>query len=321
MKKVAVIGAGLAGLSCARRLTEAGVGVDIFEKSRGVGGRLATRRRTTADGRAVAFDHGAPTIDAAGDDFKAALGALEQTGAAARWRTGVVGVPGMSGLLKPWLGSDGAGPSLLTGARITRVARDKSGWRLQTESGDAFEEYDTLAIAVPAPQAAALIGDHIFAKEMAHTRYSACFSVMAAFTAPLGAAGDAVLADGRARHPILAKAVCNSAKPGRAPGETGPQCWVLYADEDWSAARLEDDPQSVIAPLLAAFCDLAGAPGREPVFSDAHRWRYSRVARPVGDAFAFDASLRLGLIGDWRLGARAEDAYASGAALAAALFD
>ena len=41
---VAVIGAGLAGAACARGLQAAGVQVTVFDKSRGVGGRLATRR-------------------------------------------------------------------------------------------------------------------------------------------------------------------------------------------------------------------------------------------------------------------------------------
>ena len=43
---VAVVGAGLAGVACARGLQAAGVEVTVFDKSRGVGGRLATRRTT-----------------------------------------------------------------------------------------------------------------------------------------------------------------------------------------------------------------------------------------------------------------------------------
>ena len=49
-----MIGAGLAGLAAARSLADAGVTVTVFEKSRGVGGRTATRREGL-----WAFDHGA----------------------------------------------------------------------------------------------------------------------------------------------------------------------------------------------------------------------------------------------------------------------
>jgi predicted NAD/FAD-dependent oxidoreductase len=52
--RIAVIGAGIAGLACAREIARADVAVTVFEKARGLGGRLATRR----DGN-LAFDHGA----------------------------------------------------------------------------------------------------------------------------------------------------------------------------------------------------------------------------------------------------------------------
>ena len=42
--EIAIVGAGIAGLSCARKLQQAGHEVIIVDKSRGLGGRLATRR-------------------------------------------------------------------------------------------------------------------------------------------------------------------------------------------------------------------------------------------------------------------------------------
>ena len=44
MTDIAVIGAGIAGLVCAQQLSQAGYSVLVVEKSRGLGGRLATRR-------------------------------------------------------------------------------------------------------------------------------------------------------------------------------------------------------------------------------------------------------------------------------------
>ena len=51
MTDIAVIGAGMAGLVCAQQLSQAGYSVVVVEKSRGVGGRVATRRLQGTCGR------------------------------------------------------------------------------------------------------------------------------------------------------------------------------------------------------------------------------------------------------------------------------
>ena len=50
----AIVGAGMAGIACARTLVQAGHRVTLFEKSAGIGGRMSTRRSQFGT-----FDHGA----------------------------------------------------------------------------------------------------------------------------------------------------------------------------------------------------------------------------------------------------------------------
>ncbi|MBE0549214.1 MAG: FAD-dependent oxidoreductase, partial [Rubrivivax sp.] len=52
---VAVVGAGIAGAACAASLQQAGLDVTLFEKSHGVGGRLATRRASWAGDDGVEY--------------------------------------------------------------------------------------------------------------------------------------------------------------------------------------------------------------------------------------------------------------------------
>jgi renalase len=68
--EVLVIGAGVAGLACARRLAAGGARVVVVDKGRGPGGRLSTRRVATALGE-VGFDHGAQFLTARDPDFSA----------------------------------------------------------------------------------------------------------------------------------------------------------------------------------------------------------------------------------------------------------
>ena len=106
--RVAVIGAGMAGVSCAEQLQQRGVTVTLFEKSRGLGGRLATRRSE----HGVAFDHGAQYITAHTPAFAQWLNRLHEAGTVAVWQPRrdatkaaahpwQVGTPAMSALLKP----------------------------------------------------------------------------------------------------------------------------------------------------------------------------------------------------------------------------
>src|SRR5688572_19028620 len=81
---VAVIGAGLAGLACARRLAEAGVHARVFEAQRAPGGRLATRRFALAS-----FDHGAQYLTATDAGVDRVLQAAAAGGAWNVWHSDV----------------------------------------------------------------------------------------------------------------------------------------------------------------------------------------------------------------------------------------
>ena len=71
-KKIAVVGAGIAGLSCATALQNAGFKVSVFEKSRGVSGRLSTRvTQATKLSQYWQCDHGAQYFTARDPVFRA----------------------------------------------------------------------------------------------------------------------------------------------------------------------------------------------------------------------------------------------------------
>ncbi|WP_245969650.1 NAD(P)/FAD-dependent oxidoreductase [Thiocapsa rosea] len=303
-ERIAIVGAGMAGLACARHLADAGYAPVVFDKGRGIGGRLATRR--TPDG--LQFDHGAQYVTARSTGFDALLKQAQTAGAAALWPDGsdqphVVGTPGMTGLAKHL----GQGLDIRQGTAVTGLHKADRGWTV-TLAGET-EVFDRVVVTVPAPQVADLLGpEHPFSREVAGVRLDPCLTLMAAFTSdtpqPFIARADA--------DDPLAWIAQDSSKPGRSAAV----CWVAQASTDWSTAHLDFAPDNLVSLMLPMLCDRLGADPSTVRYAAAHRWRYARVLVPLGRPFARDDSGTLYAGGDWCLGPRVEAAWTSGDAIA-----
>lgn len=306
MTRTLVIGAGMAGIACARALQDAGRPVRVIDKGRGIGGRMATRRVATDAGE-LRFDHGAQYVTARDPAFAALL---EGSQAAAPWADGAahphhVGLPGMSGL--PRALAEGLDVSL--GVTATAVRRAGPLWQVTTEA--TVIEAERLVLTVPASQVAALIGaDHPMAARLDRVAIAPCLTLMAAFPAgSLASFASRKLDDGP-----LAFIARDSSKPNRPDGAV---TWVAQASPAWSAAHLEEDTATIARRMLPLLCAEIGAAADSALYTAAHRWRYARVTTPLGQPFLTDATGTLHLGGDWCLGPRVEAAWTSGRAIAA----
>ena len=318
--RVAVIGAGISGLICARTLADQGRAVTVFEKSRGVGGRLATRR---ADG-GIGYDHGAQYFSARDPRFRRHVRSWHEDGIVEAWKGRVVdhfpdhivdrsnsgeryvAVPGMSALGKH-LARD---LEVLTETQVTSLERDGERWSVLGPEAARLGAFDIVVISAPARQSAQLLQPiSSIGSRAASCEMRSCWALMLTFADGTGACFDGAFVH---QSPIAWMAR-NSSKPGRAPA---PETWVAHASSTWSLAYLECDPTEVQRHLSAAVSNVLGLPSRVPDHVAAHRWRYSIPAHIAGEDCLSDAAQRLVACGDWCRGTRVEDAFLSGMAAA-----
>jgi predicted NAD/FAD-dependent oxidoreductase len=319
---VAVIGGGLAGLSCANRCAARGDSVSVFDKARGPGGRLASRRAELPDGTPLRFHHGCPWFDDDDPDMRTRLEGWARRGVAEPWpgrvvRDGVavagerwVGVGGMSAPCKYLT----RGLDYRVRHPINSLEQQDGRWLLHGDGGDGsgggetFGGYDLVILAVPAPQAAALLRTasiEALAKQADAAEMTPQWALMLAYNEPPTIDHDAALGTS---GPL--------AKWWRTPHK--PTCWTAIATYDWTRQHLELEFDEAAALLQPAFAKATGITA-DPVFVQAHRWRYSQCIRPIGRPFLHDPDLGLALCGDWLPGNGVAGALQSGLALADAL--
>ena len=309
----------MAGISCARALHERGWRVRVFDKARGVGGRMSTRRLTPWH-----FDHGAPAFEAQDPLFRQALGRWAREGFVRPWHARLakvdaegdiqeaedenlwVGIPRMSALVR----SLASGLEIEYEQRITALVRQQEQWYLDTAEGERRGPYDIVVSAIPAEQAEALLrGTSELAERVATQSLVPCFALLLGYEGSLDLEWDGVKYQA---HPLLSRAYRNSAKPLR-PAE---EAWVLYANAAWSAEHEESNPERLGPLLLESFAASLRLQLPTPAYLSLHRWRFSQATQALGPSCLFDYEQNLGVCGDWCLGSGVESAFLSGSAMA-----
>ena len=320
--RIAIIGAGVSGLAAALRLQASGAPAVVFDKGRGVGGRMSTRRSNAGD----SFDHGAQYFTVRDDRFRQAVARWQSAGVVQQWRGRIgviddgevrfsslvrdrfVGVPTMSAVCRHLA----EGRDVRTSVRVTSVTREGALWRLSDENGAPLGDFGAVLSTAPAAQTAQLLAEvPAVAAAAKATPMRPCWTVMLGFDEPLPASFDGAFIN----IGPLSWVARNNSKPGRPAAER----WVLHATADWTEENLELAPADVIERLTAALFETARLPPTAPCSSAAHLWRYARPDEPLEDRYIADENLGVYACGDWCGGPRVEGAYLSGIAVAEAI--
>lgn len=311
---VVVVGAGISGAACARRLDSAGLPVVLLDRGRRAGGRIASRQ---ADGRPV--DTGASYLTASDHSFRAVVDGWRERGLARAWtdtfRTGDGerlnderpgpmrwGAPGgLRTLVEDLL--DGLD------VRHDRTVRDVR--RLAGGARVDGEPVRAAVLAMPDPQARQLLGDEPALARRLDREWSPALALAAGWDRRRWDV-DGVFVSDSADPPVLAWV----ADDGRRRGDDAPVL-VAHSTPELAAAHLED-PEAATAPLVAAVRRQLDIDA-EPRWSWVRRWRHAQPAQPRDEPYGLLDDL-VGACGDgWASKPRVEGAWLSGDALGAEL--
>ena len=351
---VAVVGAGMAGLVCGRSLQAAGYRVLVLEKSKGFGGRIATRR--LHDTRA---DHGTPYLTTE-DSLADLIDTLTEQGCLHPWprqhyrlsATGELTIaPAPKVAIAP-SGINSVGKFLAEGLTVYRQQRvvalaptEHQTWQLSCDGpqsaellGDQSLELEARAVilAIPAPQALPLIHtvspasaalDHL-AAALDTVVYDPCLTVMAGYRrdrpAPPGKNPDENIDGGwtikSIEHPTLRWIGLDSSKRTvSASSAAGPSVVVIHSSPAFAAQNFDAPNLHLIgAELVSAAAESVPALAN-PDWAQVHRWRYAFAQQPYTHTRPYLIStepLPLFCCGDWCQGATVGAALQSGLATA-----
>jgi renalase len=314
-KKIAVIGAGMSGITLAKKLSNSNE-VTVFDKSRGFGGRMTTRR--TDD---FHFDHGAQFFTAKSDEFKDLCQKAKDDDIIEEWKCRFVEIidsdinaqsrigsdpyfvakPQMNSLCK-YVGKD---LNILRSKQVESANFDDNKWTLKTSQGEIFDNFDYLFLAIPSHQAINLIPKSFkYFDIVSNIKMTGCFTLMLGFKEDLKIDFDAALVS----ESIINWISINSSKPERLAGFS----MVVNSDNQWADNNIEEDLEVVKQKMTTSLKKIINFDLNNINYNNIHRWKYANSNFREGDKSLFDPCLNLGVCGDWLIGGRVENAFLSG---------
>lgn len=317
---IAVIGAGMAGLTAAKKLSDQGKRVIVFEKSRGTGGRLASKRIILDTSESLSFDLGCPELTFETRAFKQQLDQWLNKQVITHSRTHAnhfVGQNRNSSITRHLSQS----LEMLFSTRITHIEHHQGAWHIYDESNrqsTAPWAADNVIIATPPQQAIDLLPEqHALQSPLAK------FNMIPQWVLVLAVKSQSELTlDNTFNHDI--KSISNECIKR---GEADPSDIKLYqvqAKLNWSQSAVNWGKEDVSRHLISQLKEMTNDQF-EVVSQHSHRWLYS-MASPtnpsVQNAF-LESGDGLYLCGDY-LGKvhshyGAEAAFLSGQLLANAI--
>lgn len=264
--KIIIIGAGMAGLSAARILTQKGYEVIVLDKGRGVGGRMSTR--TVENAKA---DHGAQYFSVKTPEFQTLISELQSDNVTAEWHLAqrenvrYIGAKGMNTIPKKMASLS----SVLVNEKVILIENNT----VKTESGNIYP-FDKLVITIPIPQVIDLFQNSkmLFSENdksvLGEIKYEPCIAVVAVLKEPTKIVSGGI---------ILENQPVSWIADNFQKGITQIPTVTIHASSAYSVKRFDDDVHEVAKDMLSSVNQYINS--ENIVSSQTHRWRFSNATK------------------------------------------
>jgi len=316
---VAIIGAGLAGLTCGTALKGLLPEVKVFEKNIFPGGRVSRFRVAEYE-----FNHGSQYFTVNNPLFWNIVSAWQTDGIVRPWDGWIVElqkgqVSNSDMATQKFIGHPrmqmitenlAKNCDLVVSANISELEKQSSGgWRLFNERGDYLGVFDIVIIATAAHQVAGLCRSVPAISQLAEkVDMTVCWSGMFVFDRKLDLPYDAA-------H-VLDSSLSWISRYQMADQNSEIDCWMLHASPEWSQQYVASFRGRVMHALLDAFWEATDIAAVKPVFSSVHCWKHAVPINPINQDSLFIDDEAIGACGDWCTAPRIEGAVLSGFSMA-----
>ena len=283
MERIAIIGAGLSGLTVFHKLKNV-ANVTIFEKSTKVGGRISVRVSSNFE-----FDHGAQFFTAKDPDFLFFLKPLIELGVVKQWKARFAEINGNridfqskwgsefpryigAPVMNSFLESLSHNAPIIFGKRIEKIKPCGDLWELYDDDDKSLGCYDWVISSAPAPQTKEILPRSFFVWDMLNEiKMSSCFSLMLGFSEPVEFGFDAAIV----KNSDISWISVNSSKPDR----TDSPSVLVHSSNEWADRNIDNKLGKARDYLLGSLSNMVELPNENLVFKDIKLWRYANVTK------------------------------------------
>ncbi|CAA6806765.1 MAG: Putative NAD/FAD-dependent oxidoreductase [uncultured Sulfurovum sp.] len=285
---IAIIGAGFSGSYLAHKLHAKGHDVSLFEKSRGVGGRMATRYMENTQ-----VNHGCNTIQTTVKEFQSFCDSMVEKNLLEKKEQNAYTATSINGMLK-YLTKD---IHLERNTLITSINYDNQQYTLKDNNNYAYKGFDFLILTIPSAQILNLDFeiDKNLADKLAQVHYDS--------VATLVLTGKNI-----AELDKIQLSKMKHLKKLYAPKDN---TYVIQMDRDFSKKYRHLNKNSITPYIVQEIQRVVPNFKLYNYEYFSHLWKYGLTSKTLDLPYVYKQQENYAICGDWLMGDSVEDAFMS----------